>query len=458
MHEISETPYSAEIVPDRNGESQASFPSISIWLRDHLYLASIFILIASLVPRLLLTLAADPHGLVTLDSGTYFTPAMNLLLQGAFLDEKQMPEVARTPGYPVFLLGIMAVTGKSLTYEGLGTILTVQTIILSFSVVLLYWLARRILPPAMAFTGSLLAAFSPWGAVAAGLAMTEGLFVFLLALLLLVMKLVEETTSVKHAVWGSVALGLLTASAVLVRPIWPLVILIAGALFLRYGPARKGAWIVLTVMLITAATPLFLWKARNIQEANFQGLSDISGKTIWRGLASRVKAEVNGEDRFVLEGVAIREDTSWSLSVQEADQERWRRSIAIFREHPVLTVYSYGRSVAEHMVHPSPLLVLTPAKLNFYGDYWVLAILWAAFLTLACLGWWSASDIDRDYGTINRSWLMTILVICLLLTLASGMAFGAGSRYRAPLELVVPLLAGIGLVRLYQYWARSPRP
>src|SRR5215469_14079081 len=47
----------------------------------------------------------------------------------------------------------------------------------------------------------------------------------------------------------------------------------------------------------------------------------------------------------------------------------------------------------------------------------------------------------------NRRWLLTLLAICLFLTLLSGISFAAGSRSRAPLELIGPLLAAIGLVK-----------
>jgi len=41
-----------------------------------------------------------------------------------------------------------------------------------------------------------------------------------------------------------------------------------------------------------------------------------------------------------------------------------------------------------------------------------------------------------------------MLIICLAITLTAGVSFGAGARYRIALELIVPLLAGVGLVRI----------
>src|SRR5688572_10339078 len=122
----------------------------------------------------------------------------------------------------------------------------------------------------MALTGALLAALSPWGAVRAGVPLTEGLFLLTLVLLFFVMYLVvEHTKKLSTVLLGGVFLGLLTSAAVFVRPIWPLVPLVAIALFLLCGDKRQKAWILVAVMLVCAATPIYLWKARNLREAQF---------------------------------------------------------------------------------------------------------------------------------------------------------------------------------------------
>jgi hypothetical protein len=448
----TETETLSEIANNHNDQPENGFSTVSTWLRDHFYLASVHVLLASLVPRLFLILSADPHDLVAPDSGTYFASANNLLEHGAFLNSKQMPEVFRTPGYPVFLLGIMALTGKSLTYGDLGTILTVQTVILSFSVVFLYWLARRILPPVMAFTGALLASFSPWGAVKAGLPLTEGLFLLSLAVLFFVMYLVMEHATKLHAVLlGGGIVGLLTSAAVFVRPMWPLVPLVAIGFFVLCGDKRQKALILVAVMLVCAATPLCFWKARNLREAQFDGLSIMPGVNAYHYLAPNVKALVKGVegDRWAMSKISWEEELRWSqgLSLQETNDERWRRANAFFLEHPLLTVYTFALNAGEAIIHPDPS-ILKPPGLNFPGDTWVLGGLWAALLSLAGLGLYYTPDKERDGGLIQGKWLVTLLGVCLLLTLTSGITFGAGSRLRAPLELIVPLLAAIGLVRL----------
>jgi 4-amino-4-deoxy-L-arabinose transferase-like glycosyltransferase len=424
----------------------SSYSSLSTWLRHHVILASLIVLVFSACPRIFFASRSDPSELIISisDAATYLIPAQNLIERGAFLNERGEPEVERTPGYPTFLATLMFVVGRDLR-----KVFIAQAIVLSFGVVVLYWLARRILPPITAFIGVLLAAFSPWGAVLAVVPLTEGLFLVLLNLILFITKLIEETRNPVTGILGSASLGLLTAAAVLVRPLWPLVVLVSAVLFLCCGPKRKGVWVLTMVMLVCAVTPLSLWKERNKREGHFDSFSAIPGITAWLYLASRVKAQVNGEDRFTVSRMARQEESNWGLAVQEADDERWRRAKAVFQEHPILTVYCFLRSAAEHAIHPSPN-VLTPAKLNFPGDYRALALLWGGLLTLACAGWQYILDPEHDNGEIDRPWLMTMLVICLLLTVTSGITFGQGSRLRAPMELIIPLLAGVGLSYAFQ--------
>ncbi len=432
--------------------------SLSTWLRDHVVLATVIVLIASLAPRLFLTLSADPQRLKFPDSGTYFTNANSLLESGAILNSKHEPEVSRTPGYPVFLLAIMIATGKSLAPEDLGTVLVFQTVITSWSVVFLYWLARRIIPPVMAFTGALLAAFSPWGAVTAGFALSEGLYLLNLAVLFFVMYLVvEHATKLSAVVIGGAFVGLLTSAAVFVRPLWPLVPLVAIAVFVLCGDKRKKAWILVAAMLVCSVTPLYLWKARNLREAQFDGLSNLAGVNAYLHVATSVKAQLQGAkgDRWTLHRAAKEEETQWSqgLSPQEANDERWRRANVVIREHPFLTASSIVVNASQHIFHPDPG-ILRPAGLNFRGDGWVLGGFWAFLLIFAGLGLSCTPDRERDDGVIQRKWLFALLGICLPLALASGLTFGNGSRLRTSLELIVPLLAAIGLVRL----TRKSRP
>ena len=169
-------------------------------------------------------------------------------------------------------------------------------------------------------------------------------------------------------------------------------------------------------------------------------------------------AEVNGQNPHTFADAVSDHDRKWSLSVsvQEADNERWRRAEAVLLRHPLLTFYTFARSAAEHAVHPSPD-VLSYARLNFYCDYFVLALLWGGLLALAILGYLCKPNPAWDDGGIDQPWLLSVLLICGLLTLSSGISFGAGSRLRAPLEAIVPLLAAMELMQAIRVFSIQPQ-
>lgn len=428
----------------RCSRPKTPYGRFSLWLKQHSVFASLIILACSLGPRVGMALVADPAQLAPPDSDspTYLVPALSLIESGAYLNDHGNPEVSRTPGYPVFLAALMSMVGKDVHSLSIA-----QSIVLSTTILLLYWLASKILPPVMAFTGCLLACFSPWGIVHSGLLLTEGLYLFLLTAAFLLIKLIEDTKSQRMTMLWAAVTGALIGGIVLVRPVWPILIILGVVTLLRCGLRRKGLLMLLTVMIVSALTPVYLWTVRNSEMAQFHGLSDVPGKAAWFYLASRVTAQAESRDRWEVQRTTMSTDNLSGQSLALANKERWEKAAQVFAAHPVLTVWSFLLSVVEHAVHPSPG-VLSPARMNFRGDYLLLAILWAVYLGLAYVGWRCSPDPGWDDGHTDKGWLFAILIACTALTFSTGLTFGAGARMRAPLELIIPLLGGIGLIRV----------
>lgn len=426
----------------KSAASAAPGGGAALWLRRHRFVACLIVLACALSFRLLISLRSDQATLIkeTADASTYFMPAITLLDRGAFLDVFGRPEITRTPGYPGFLALLMESFGREPR-----AVLIAQTVILSFQVLALYLLARRILEPLSAFLAGALAVLSPWGAVLAGFPMSDGFFLFLLTLVFLVLRMTVDAASGVSRLVGAIASGLLVAWAVLVRPFWPLVVLVGAMMIVLGGYKRATTWGLMLVMVLVASAPIYLWKVRNQQASQFNGLSDIAGQCAWQFLAQRVMAQVTSQDKWVLKNQAVIEENSWKLPIEKADRERWRRVSETFVQYPLFTGYYFLLSGIEHAVHPSPE-VLSPARFNFTGDYVVLALLWATLVGLACIGWLYRRDGLLQSSTDGR-WLAALAVVCLMLTFSSGLCFGAGSRYRAALEVVVPLLASLGITQ-----------
>lgn len=425
------------------GLQTGAFPDtrLSSWLRHNTFKASLLILLCSMSVRLYFATRIDAREAVVAysDSSTYLVPAETFYRDGTFMESTGGPMVSRTPGYPVFLATLMHLVGQHLTRMMLA-----QAVILSFTVLLLYWMARRIAPPVVAFCSALVAAASPWSAVLAGIPMSDGPFVLCLILIFLAMRATCDAARTGLVLAGGIGVGLMTGASVMVRPLWPLVVVVPVALGVCYGMRRPKVWMLVIVTLISAALPVELWRHRNRTAANFNGISDIPSKTAWRYLAARVIAESTGRDRHEVSIEAYAEDARWKLTVQQAEDEHWRRSNLVFRAHPFITLYSFLRSALEHAIHPSPDVLLLP-RISFRGDFVVLGVVWGMLLILAAIGFGSlfSSEVAVD-PDVNRVWLLTMLSVCSFLTLMSGISFAAGSRLRAPLELIVPLIAVFG--------------
>lgn len=421
------------------------FVDFSCWLKNHPVLASVIILSCALSLRMIFVYRAAPSQLLFPDSGTYLDPALSLRESGSFLNKYQTPEVTRTPGYPLFLAALMTWFGTELR-----TVLFVQAVIVSASVVVIYCLARHVLPPMMAFTGGLLAGLSPWASARAGFLLSDGVFLLVLSVLFLAMYFViRYLRSVGLLLAGGVVLGLLTAGVIFVRPVFPLIVMVAGVMFLLHPGKKWHVWLLVASMLVSALVPMHLWKMRNFHEAQFNGFSDVSGKAAWQWLASSVKGQVAGPggDRWMMLKAAELDETRWKLSLEQADAERWRRATEVFRAHPFVTLYVFICNAGEALIHPQPS-ILTPAGLNFQGDVIVLGSLWCLLIVSAAIGLRHVWGSRVDHEAIDRSWVLAMLVMCCVLTLTAGVSFGAGARYRMPLELIVPLLAGVGIVRI----------
>lgn len=426
------------------GGRKGGYFQFSFWLQQHFVLASLIILACSLGPRVGMALLADPAQLAPpeSDSPTYLVPALSLIQSGDFLNDHGSPEISRTPGYPVFLAALMSMVGKDV-----HSLAIAQSIVLSGTILLLYWLALRILPPVMAFAGCLLACFSPWGIAQSVVILTEGLYLLMLAATFLLIKVLEETTSQRMTVIWAAVTGAVISGIVLVRPVWPIVMILGVVTILRCGLRRKGLLFIVTVFFVSALTPIHLWTNRNADVAGFNGLSDVPGKAAWFYLASRVTAQAESRDRWEVHRATMSTDNVAGQLPTLANKERWEKAMQVFASHPGLTVWNFLLSAIEHAAHPSPGM-LSPVNLNFNGDYLLLASLWAGYLLLAYVGWRCSSDLSWDDGSIDRGWLFAILIACTAMTLSTGLTFGAGARMRAPLELIIPLLSGIGLVRI----------
>ena len=180
----------------------------------------------------------DAHAFDSLDAREYYDLARNLVTQGVFSQKTAAPfepDTWRTPGYPLFLAGLIGLLG-----DAPATLVAVQQALGVLNVLLLFVIARCHMSDRRAAIAAALFLVTPYHLYYATWLMATTLFVtILLCCWLLWLRTLGSDRPGWYALLGA-ACGML----VLVRPIGLLVpVVLAVGLVVRRltrGPVRKG--------------------------------------------------------------------------------------------------------------------------------------------------------------------------------------------------------------------------
>jgi hypothetical protein len=266
-------------------------------------------LMASLIARF------GTGALLQSDTFSYLEPGRNLLLHGRFMADG-VPDLVRTPGYPLFL-AIVSLAGM--------TAAALANVILSvFSVILVWRLGRTAFgDERIALGAAWIFAFEPVSFTDSVVLISETLF---LALFLLSMERLAEFLR-GHRLRVLAAAGLWLAAATFVRPIaYYLPFALALGLFLVLAhipslppqrqepvagdpglpPQRQEPvagdpglrWKAPAVLLISVLPWLAAWQMRNWVETGYRGFSSITEINLYLDEAADVIANVEHRNFF----------------------------------------------------------------------------------------------------------------------------------------------------------------
>ena len=252
-------------------------------------------LMASLIARF------GTGALLQSDTFSYLEPGRNLLLHGRFMADG-VPDLVRTPGYPLFL-AIVSLAGM--------TAAALANVILSvFSVILVWRLGRTAFgDERIALGAAWIFAFEPVSFTDSVVLISETLF---LALFLLSMERLAEFLR-GHRLRVLAAAGLWLAAATFVRPIaYYLPFALALGLFLVMAhipslpPQRQEPvagdpglrWKAPAVLLISVLPWLAAWQMRNWVETGYKGFSSITEINLYLDEAADVIANVEHRNFF----------------------------------------------------------------------------------------------------------------------------------------------------------------
>ena len=428
------------------------------------------ILVLAAAIRLVLLAAAwnAPHQLATPDSAGYADLAQTLLERGVF-ERDDLPEIFRTPGYPMLLV-LAAPFGDS-GWRATTLLQIALDVLLVYLTFLLGALAcdRR--------TGLWAAAFQAVAAVALTASLrplSDGLFAFLMTLSVLL--LVHHFRFGRW--WSLLSAAGAAAMACYVRPVGILFCAVAVIVLLFRKERFRRAGALAGVVLLSLSP----WMIRNAVVADYFGFSSFAGDSLYYFGAPKVIARTKDADvEATREQMRADDRYAQKLSLGkrtsgQGAKDRRQTAMRSIRRHPGLYVRIHLKGCAGFFLpaagdmleiagvttgQKGTLDVLHEAGLAaavrhyFGGKMWaiwlcapVLAILAVKYLlALVCLAGRSRPRMGA------AGWLM------LLAFLAFALSGGPAStpRFRAPVEPLGSLAAGVGLTMLVG-WLRPRRP
>lgn len=384
------------------------------------------------------------------------------------------PNSTITPGYPLFVAGVYAITGRSKL-----AVILIQIILNLILLAILYrFLAKRFGDRSALWAGILFIVDINTVFYCTQLT-TETLFTLLLILFLILLLHSFETERIGRAVACGVLLGMTT----LVRPIAlyftaPLLLFLFLTRFRWRKLLQWGVILGLQVMIITP------WIIRNrvvFGETFYTTISDVN---IYKYHAAPLKALIEGTTRPQAQTELDRKAEAGHGDLNEAIRYRLYGSQArkYLLSHPVpyigslvgggfasllypltlgeIGAYFHGEGVIpKEGVTPAvmPALlkgrfgeafeIVRDSRLHYFGTLLLLMLLMYGIFHMAKLGCGLRAYILK--GLRDPAMLLFLLTGLYFLGLVS---FGFSPRARVPLEPLLVSLAGIGLVAKRTEW------
>jgi 4-amino-4-deoxy-L-arabinose transferase-like glycosyltransferase len=188
-----------------------------------------------------------------------------------------VPEVIRTPGYPVFVAAINRAIG-----QGHLPVAIAQALVFAATCLLVYALALRVVNDRIAFAAALFTALYPPLPYFAALTLTE---VFTTFLVTLGVYLWLRSLAARGGNGWAAGAGAILAWAALTRPSFqylPLALIAAAWLVAPRGTVARRRGTVLLTVFAAALTPWLLYNVVFLKMLTFTPAGGI-GRTLWEG-------------------------------------------------------------------------------------------------------------------------------------------------------------------------------
>jgi hypothetical protein len=364
------------------------------------------------------------------DPDSYRSLGRNLVAGKGFVamaaSGRGLPNVARTPVYPLFLAGLMNVGG-----DRLGLFLAAQCVLGALTCALTVVIAARWLRPLAAMIAGLLVALDPNSVLRCADLRTETMFTLLVAIAACLMVWRSDRT------WGWFASGLLWSLAALTRPIaiWIWVVAMVVA-FGQRTSWRDGAW-CLAAFLIGFLPLEGVWAARNHALTGHYFISTIGTHNLLLYRAAGVDAEL---ERRKLEDVQQDFHEKYGDIQFVDDPEHLDEALRVYRRVVVKKLFAAPLITIKQAVAGWGKLLFGPgvrALDNALGQaespakWWppVYSMMLVAVVFLGAVG---AKRLGREA-------IVPALLVLYFVALAGGPE--SNSRFRVPITPMLAVLA-----------------
>lgn len=400
-------------------------------------------------------------GPIRADAKDYVSYALNLARFGVYSRNDAIlrgdsntpaPDALRSPGYPLFLAAIL---GKDPPFSALQTVLLVQAILSTITVLVAYFLLRAVVTWQWAMGGAALTALSPHLVTMNIYLLTETLFAFLLTAGIFAVAWSFK----RRSIWGMLAGGMILGASALTRPSLEYLV-VPLALFVLFnlraidvGVARRA-----TIALVLGFSLVFLpWLARNVVTLGSTGDRTLMINTLHHGLYPDFR--YNGDPATF--GYPYRFDPraqEIAASVPSVLREILTRFSTAPGEHMrwyllgkpwMLWSWNMAEGPGDVFVYPVTKTPYTELP-HFYASHWLMRILHIPLVLLAFIGsvlvW-----LPRRVHMLSGSALFTARLVSLVLWYFTALHMVAAPfpRYSIPLR---PFLFVAALLPLWILW------
>jgi 4-amino-4-deoxy-L-arabinose transferase-like glycosyltransferase len=403
---------------------------------------------------------ASPVLFMDPDSREYHRIASNLLAGNGYSWDTQppyTPNFYRVPGFPVFLLGVYALTGPSIPAA-----IAVQAVVSTATVLLTFFMARALTGRrGIALAAAAVQALDPVAVQYSNILLTE---TFTSPLILLVACCVWKYRGSTRPAW-LVAAGAILGMGILVHPVLLFFPLLLPAVPLLTRETRTWQQFGVAVAATTVAlVPASGWVVRNWYVGDLCNISTVTAVNLLKYKAAGVEAELRGTDREIERDRLTREceaELPAGASVGEQCRLWQRRGSAILLAHPLTYARVHARGMALELIGPerdhTTRLLYGKAVLDGKGEYTdastaaartrrpVSALEAARYLILV---WQGLLLAGLAAGTLwaarNRPWMLAALLLVPLYVLALSGGPEASPRFRVIYLPVFSLLTAFG--------------